>query len=222
MNKKDIIDFAKDNIFYILGGLCLLIVGVVYILSRGSGAVVIRYDEDEIPFYTQEVIYDDEKQEAALEEVAEEQVYVVVHIVGAVNSPGVFTLKEGSRVYQVLELAGGENEYADLSRINLAAVIQDAMQIIIPAFDDEIEEVFIFAETNEPVIAANPSSGLININTANLAELQTLPGVGPVLAQNIIDFRESHGSFANVDELINVSRIGDATIERLRDLITVN
>ena len=158
--------------------------------------------------------------------------YVIIHIVGAVNSPGVFELQEGARVNDALIMAGGANEDADLARINLAAFLHDAMQIIVPAFGEDIDEVFIFSGSTEVAsiggvqgggaqTSATQNGGLININTATAAELQTLSGIGPALSQNIISFRETHGHFASVDELIHVSGIGQARLENLRNHVTV-
>jgi len=139
---------------------------------------------------------------------------IVIHIEGEVYSPGVFTLPDGSRVNDAVTLAGGATAYADLSRINLAAFLEDAQQIIIPNVDDEIEI--------QTAAATAVESGLVNINTADESLLRTLPGIGPVIAGNIISHRETHGQFNSVEELRNVPRIGATTLDNLRDLVTVN
>jgi competence protein ComEA len=131
-----------------------------------------------------------------------------------VNAPGVFTLDAGARVNDALYLAGGATAYADLTRVNLAAILSDEMQIIIPAEGEDL-----------PQAAAQSgitSDGRVNINHANATELQTLSGIGQVRAQSIIDFRETHGSFASVDELIHISGIGAITLENLRPFVTVD
>ena len=220
--KNTVLDFAKEHIYVILGGVCIFVIGLVYIFSRMGGGQARVIQPDDIiysPAATQvttaPAVTEPEPTTAA---VAEMPSTVVVHIVGEVVNPGVFELPYGARVNDVLQMAGGETEYANLSGVNLAAFVRDAMQIIIPAIGEDVAEVFIFGD-DEP--DAPQASGLVNINTASLVELQTLPGVGPVLAQNIIDFRESSGRFTSVDELINVNRIGVATLERLRPLVTV-
>jgi len=219
------IDLIKKHGFFILGGVCLIIVGVIYILSRtASPAEVVRSGENLLAEAPE--VYASAPAEQALTEAAPIPIpmqtpeYIFVHIVGAVNSPGVFELPAGARVNDVLTLAGGETQYADLTQINLAAVLQDAMQIIVPEFGEDIDAVFVFGGTATGQTASQ-ADGLININTATAQELQALPGVGPVLAQNIIDFRESHGGFTSVDELIHVTRIGQATLERLRPLVVI-
>ncbi|MCL2285518.1 MAG: helix-hairpin-helix domain-containing protein [Firmicutes bacterium] len=225
---KIFLEFVKDNIYVILGGLCVVVVGIIFMASRGTSGGRIIQAEDIIYMPAAQNIPAPTAPEAELppmppEPIAEEPTTIVVHIVGEVNSPGVYSLYYGARVDDVLQMAGGETQNADLARVNLAAFLQDAMQIIIPAIGDDITDVFIYDDTASARsgVSSAQTDGLININTATVAELQTLPGVGPVLATNIIEFRESHGGFSSVDELINVSRIGQATLDRLRDLVTV-
>jgi len=238
--QNQIFDYIKRHAFFILGGACLVVVGIIYMVIRGSGVEVIRVEGGESVFAAEanepanEPAYTPAPAAPPTPTPEPEIFYIAVHVVGAVNSPGVVELREGTRVVDALDLAGGASDEADLTRINLAAVLRDAMQIIVPAYGDEITEVFIFADdmsqaATSGVQTAGGSagatgqnqSGLVNINTASAAELQTLPGIGPVLSQNIIDFREAHGNFTSVDQLINVSRIGSATLERIRDLVTV-
>ncbi|MCL1786830.1 MAG: helix-hairpin-helix domain-containing protein [Defluviitaleaceae bacterium] len=224
-------DFVKDHIYIILGALCVVVVGIIYIVSQApSGRVIdaadVIYDAGASPVQVLAQAYEPEYEPeyepatAISAPTQAESIFVMVHIVGEVEAPGVYRLEDGARVYDVLQMAGGATADADLARINLAAFLQDTMQIIVPAVGDEIEEVFIFAEGSTPG-ASGAQGGLVNINTATLAQLQTLPGVGPVMAENIIAYRESVGGFTSVDDLINVTRIGEATLERLRPLVTV-
>ena len=223
--KNTMLEFFKDHIYIILGGLCIVIIGVIYIVLR------LQPGRQILP---QDIIYDplavvaltpvtETPPAQETEEPAEVVRTIIVHIVGEVNRPGVYELTDGSRVYDVLQMAGGGTAYADLSRINLASFLRDAMQIIVPAVGEDIDDVFIYDDTAQTPADNAPAQagGRVNINTATAAELQTLPGVGAVTAGNIISFRESHGNFASVDELMNVPRIGQATLDRLRDLITV-
>ncbi|MCL2197990.1 MAG: helix-hairpin-helix domain-containing protein [Defluviitaleaceae bacterium] len=200
---RSFIDFIKNHAFFILGGACIFVVGVIYILGRGVEAEVVR--DGDVIFHAG----------GATPVTCEaDSAYIIIHIAGEVHNPGVFELHQGARVNDALLLAGGETKYADLTRVNLAAVLQDAAKIIIPTIGEDL-----------PVAAHSQggarSDGLININTATSAELQTLSGIGPVLAENIITFREAHGGFSYVGELIHVPRIGAATLERLRPLVTV-
>jgi len=148
---------------------------------------------------------------------------ITVNITGAVLSPGVYTLYYGSRLIELIELAGGAKDEADLERVNQAAHLQDAAHIRIP-FVGEYEgfalaNVFIDSGVAGAGGASNDSSTLININTASRAELETLPGVGPVIAGNIIDFRERNGSFNHIEDLLSVNRIGATLLEGMRHLI---
>ena len=222
------VEFIKRHAYILLGGLCLFVIGIIYIVGRGSEPEIVRtgdtiFDADA---YENEYTPPPEPTPEA-EDIPPEPVYIVVHVTGAVNSPGVFTLREGSRVSHAVEMAGGMRDDADELRINMAAALRDEMQIIVPTMDDEIENVFVFGGDTSSAQGntqgnQNQSGGLININTATSIELQTLSGVGPAVAQRIIDFREAHGNFASVDELTHVSGIGPATLERLRPLITVD
>jgi len=216
---NNIKEFIKKHAYFLLGGACIFIIGIIYIVSRGTSAEIIR--DGEVIFHAEEsedVMVSDEE----IPETTPEPHYIVIHITGAVNAPGVFEIPDGARVNDALELAGGATADADLRRVNLAAFLQDAMQIVIPTEGEELETVFIFADDGDSEASGIRNDGLININTATSSELQSLSGIGPVLAQNIIDFRETHGSFSSVDELIHVPRIGEVTLERLRPSVTVN
>lgn len=137
---------------------------------------------------------------------------VVVDVVGAVVAPGVMRLPAGSRVVDALAAAGGATADADLARLNLARVLADGEQVVVPRPGDP--EQTAQAEGSG---AATVSGGLVDLNTASPAELDELPGVGPVLAQRIVDRRP----FASVDELDEVSGVGPTLLERLRPLVTV-
>jgi competence protein ComEA len=138
---------------------------------------------------------------------------VVVHVVGAVRRPGLYELAEGSRIDEAIRKAGGPKPKAALELVNLAAPIADGQQILVPVREDV---------TAAPA-AADPAQSLptakVHLNTATLEQLDTLPGVGPVTAQRILDYRTEHGSFQSVDELDAVSGIGPARLEQLKPLV---
>lgn len=138
---------------------------------------------------------------------------ILVHVAGLVRRPGVYELPEGARVIDAIELAGGALGRAALDVLNLAALLTDGQQVVVPRKGTGGE-----AASGPGGPAATPK---VNVNTAGATELETLPGIGEVLAQRIIDHREEHGPFASVDELIEVSGIGEVTLEELRDLVTV-
>jgi len=144
-----------------------------------------------------------------------------VHIAGEVYSPGFHVVPYGSRVNDVVVLAGGLTQYADLLRINLAAFVEDASQIIIPAIGEDLPETAISGSQGLQNQSGVTADGRININLANLTELQTLPGIGAVRAQSIVDFREASGGFNTIEELMNISGIGQAIFDNIRDRVMV-
>ncbi len=134
---------------------------------------------------------------------------LTVYVTGAVNEPFVtLALPPGSRVQDALDAAGGTTENADMTRVNVAQVLRDGDQVHVPAM-------------GEAVVATATASGgtVVYINTANSEELETLPGVGPALAQRIIEFREENGPFTSLEELDAVSGIGPALLENLAGLV---
>lgn len=142
---------------------------------------------------------------------------VTVHVAGAVVRPGVVTLPAGSRVIDALEAAGGGVPEADLDRLNLAAAVADGERVLVQKVGDPIAP----APPGSTGGTDPASTGPVNLNTADLATLETLPGVGPVLAQAIIDEREERGGFRSVNELRDVRGIGDARFADLEGLVTV-
>ena len=146
---------------------------------------------------------------------------VTVHVVGQVESPGIVTLPAGSRVAEAIESAGGTSGDADLAGVNLARVIADGEQILVPAPGEApAPEAAARGGPSGPGGTSGPGA-LVNLNTADLATLETLPGVGPVLAQRILDWRAEHDRFTTVDELGEVSGVGEKTFAQLAPKVTV-
>ncbi len=133
-----------------------------------------------------------------------------VYVSGAIVRPGVYTLRQGDRVVDALDAAGGPTREADLARINLAAKVKDEQQIHVP----RPGETFPQESSNEPQ--------KININTASAAQLETLPGIGETKAQAIVNYRKQHGDFASIEDLVEVAGIGSSTFESLKHLISVD
>lgn len=148
---------------------------------------------------------------------------VVVHVAGAVAKPGVYTLPVGSRIVDAVQMAGPEKD-ADVNRINLAKKLSDQEMIVVPGPQGEgggpAIQTPVSGNSISP-LGSSPIGGLVNINTADQAQLETLPGIGPVKAQAILQYREEKGSFSAVEDIQNVSGIGPATFEKLKNLITV-
>ncbi|MBI4941203.1 MAG: helix-hairpin-helix domain-containing protein [Actinobacteria bacterium] len=146
---------------------------------------------------------------------------VVVDVVGKVRRPGLVRLPAGSRVADAGAAAGGATDAAALPRINLARVLSDGEQVVVPDADDPLPAPPAApAATSGPGGAARPS-GPLDLNTATAADLDELPGVGPVLAGRIVEWRSQHQRFTRVDELAEVAGIGDKVLERLRPLVVV-
>jgi competence protein ComEA len=149
-----------------------------------------------------------------------------VYISGAVQDPGVYSLQPGDRLVDALEAAGGSAVVAHMTAVNLARRVQDEEYYYIPRIDETPPPVA--ASINGPTLlesdiaSAGASNGLIDLNTATIDALTTLPGIGPVKAQAIVAYREQIGQFQSVDQITNVSGIGPATYEKIRGLITVN
>jgi len=141
---------------------------------------------------------------------------VIVHITGAVPRPGVYALPQGARVQDAISAAGGFLAEAEKTQINLARLIEDGEKLDVPYIEGASP---VIPTPGATVLAA--STELININTASIAELDTLPGIGATTAQKIIDYREQNGPFINAEDIINVQGIGTVTYERIKDLITV-
>jgi len=131
---------------------------------------------------------------------------LVVHVAGAVKRPGLYRLAEGKRVADAVARAGGATAPADTAAINLAAPLADGMQVLVPR--------------RGPAAAGKQPGGRVSLGSATLAELDALPGVGPVTAQKILDFRTQHGGFRSVDDLDAIPGIGPARIEQLRDVVS--
>jgi competence protein ComEA len=143
---------------------------------------------------------------------------VVVDVSGAVKRPGVYSLTTQDRVEDALERAGGATRRADLTQLNRAAKLEDGRQILVPTRGKVATAV---APATPGGTAAAAPEGPINLNTATLEQLDTLDGVGPATAQKIIEYREQHGGFKTVDELDQVSGIGEKRLATLREHVTV-
>jgi competence protein ComEA len=154
---------------------------------------------------------------AAASPTAEPEV-VLVDVAGWVRNPGVYEFTAGDRVVDAIEAAGGARPGAALELLNLAAPLADGTQILVTRAGET-------APGAAPGAAAPGSVGsgsaLVNINTATATELEALPGVGEVIAQRIVDYRTANGPFGSVDDLLEVSGIGDATLEEMRESVTV-
>lgn len=147
---------------------------------------------------------------------------IVVHVAGWVHRPGVYQLRQGDRFIDAIRRAGGPRPRADLTSLNLAAMLADGQQIVVLRKGQRLGP--IGGPSGASGSASSGSGGteaIVNLNTATLEQLETLPGIGPVLAQRIIDHREAHGPFGSVEDLLEVSGIGEKRLADLKPKVTV-
>ncbi len=150
-------------------------------------------------------------------EVQDEEVMLVVHLCGAVKNPGVYELDLDSRIIDGVDKAGGFTEDASRDSLNLAMELTDGSRIYVPT----IEEAEAYQYQNVSDAGIDRSDGKVNINTADEDKLMTLKGVGSTRALAIIEYREAHGAFAAPEDIMNVSGIGQASYEKIKDEICV-
>ena len=136
---------------------------------------------------------------------------VVVHVAGAVRQPGLYELKEGQRIADAIARAGGATAKADTAAVNLAAPLADGMQVLIPSR--------VAGAAGAAARSAGPGAR-VSLSSATVEQLDELPGIGPVTAQKIVDYRAKNGGFRSVDDLDAIPGIGPARVEQLRDLVT--
>ena len=150
---------------------------------------------------------------------------VIVHITGAVKNPGVYQLSSTDRIVDAVKIAGGETEEANLDLINLAALLKDGQKIIVPykIYNETGEEINknTFSNMENGYSSSVSNSTKVNINIADTNILKTLPGIGPVLSERIIEYRNQNGLFGVIDDVKNVSGIAEKKYEGIKDLICV-
>lgn len=149
---------------------------------------------------------------------------IKVYVTGQVNSPGVIELDENSRIEDAINLAGGLTNIADLKKVNLAYMLEDGQKLYIPSINDSETVEYISSENGSNIIESSNESSTsikININKADVEKLKELPGVGSSLAEKIYNYRKENGNFKTIDDLKNVSGIGDKKFESLKEYITI-
>ena len=200
------------------------IIIIVAILIIGS----ITYIKNKIDENSYNKMYENLQIESIAENIDEKVIdeakeyKIKVYVTGAVNFPGVIELEEGARIQDAINLAGGAKEDANLEKVNLAYCLEDGQKLYIPNIgENEVE--YISTENGDNVIEKNSNSNnsKVNINTGGVEELKALPGVGDLLAQKIIDYREKNGKFKTIDDLKNVSGIGDKKFESMKEYVSV-
>ncbi|EIP8060346.1 helix-hairpin-helix domain-containing protein [Enterococcus faecalis] len=190
--------------------LLTLLVGIYLMVNKKAQVDTTMWEETSLTT-TAEAATD------ATKERAETMIYV--DIKGAVKVPGIYQLKNQQRIWDALALAGGVSEEADTAQVNYAQKVKDQMIIYVPKKGESVAQSLETLQESAP--AQQNQEEKINVNTATEAELQTISGIGAKKAQEIIRFRDEQGPFKTVEELKNVPGIGEKTVERLKDMLTV-
>lgn len=193
----------------------LVAIGIIYFINNKNQTNNIELDENILVSNqnTKQMSQDTEK-------------IVIVHITGSVKNPGIVKLKEGSRIEDAIEAAGGLTENADISNVNLAYVLDDGTKIKIPNLDDEDigDEDVVSKDSGEGIIQDDEkttNTNIVNINKATENELSTLPGIGNSLATRIVEYRKQNGNFKTIEDIKNVSGIGESKFANIKDFISI-
>lgn len=205
-----------------------LIIGVIIVVVILSISVIFiiknKEDTEEIIDFIQNNNIDNNSYKE--NEIKED--IIIVHISGEVEQEGVIKLKKGARIIDAITKAGGTSEEADLSKVNLAYILEDAQKIYIPNINEKEEEVVGEGISREIIISGSGGESsqkegkiYINLNTANLTELQKIPGVGEATATKIIEYRKANGKFNSIEEIKNIEGIGENKFNKLKNNIYV-
>ncbi len=189
-----------------------ILIVVVLILGIIGSKVLLKEREPEIIDIG--MVQDKSSPEESDQEEELRPALIMVHVSGQVYHPGIYELIQGDRVVDVVDLAGGLTKQADLDRINLAKKLNDEDKIYIPSIDEILT-------VEADIIKSSSSSGLLNINTCSIKDLESLPGIGEVIANRVVEYRNT-SRFQKPEDIMNVSGIGDSKYEQIKDLITVN
>ena len=195
-------NLSKKQKIVFIGMFVIMIITILYYFMQ-------REDETEIIISSENTIS---------EENVEEQ-EIIIHIAGCVEQEGIVKLTKGSRIADAIEKAGGLTSDANINNINLAYELKDGQKLYIPS---NIDEEYILAQEGEEFDYEAKEDGKININTATQTELEELSGIGPSTALKIIEYRNENGEFSSIEEIKNVSGIGEAKYEAIQDSICVD
>lgn len=207
----------------IFGTIIIIIIAslLYYIYAKDEEEELIPYDGELENVTTDEINNKEETEEKVITKI-------MVHVSGSVNKEGIIELDENSRIADAIEMAGGLKEDADISKINLAYILEDGMKVHIPSKNDTevIEDNtsnYIESKSIEDKSKSTESkaTSIVNINTASQSQLETLPGIGPSTALKIINYRNENGKFKTIEDIKNVSGIGESKFNNIKNLISV-
>jgi len=224
MDKYNIKSTLLLKILIALAIVIMVVLGIVYInVQRSQPMAIVDAEDRTTPSATAQQETTTYSPQASPTEAVRSPApnsIIVVYVSGHVHNPGVFEMVDGARLWQAIELAGGMTEYADENAINLASELFDGQHIIVFGIEDNMPPSIVGGQDGGQTVGT--AGGLININTATAAQLQTLSGIGEARARDIINHREARGGFASIEEIMNVPGIGEGIFARIRYGITVD
>lgn len=197
--------FNKKNLIILI---CLVLIAfaAIYFFTK---------EDNNITLNTNDLLFENSTQETIIDEK------IAIHITGEINSPGILYLEPNSRIIDAINAAGGTTDIADLNKVNLAYELQDGQKIYIPSIYDEDVSDYVTNNAGDNVLENSSTSSTININTATQSELESLPGIGSSTASKIIDYRNKNGKFKKIEDIMNVSGIGESKFNNIKDKISV-
>lgn len=214
----DILD-KKQKIILIIVVVCILFFIGYYIINKTNNLGYV-----ELETQNNETNNNIGNNSDIIEEEMEDE-DIVIHVTGAVKKQGIVKVKQGSRISDIIDAAGGITDKADLSKINLAYAIQDGQKIYIPSITDKEDINTVTEDAGTNIIkeenANNSKKEKVNINKASQTELETLSGIGPSTALKIINYRNENGNFKKIEDLKNVPGIGESKFENIKEDICV-
>ena len=205
----------KSKIVIVIAVLIIMI-GIIYQIKKSN---------EELKEISYQNVIAQNVQETAeiIEEDTTEKEYIKIHITGQIKNSGIIELEVGSRISDAIEKAGGITEFANLDEVNLAYCLEDGQKLYIPSIEEKDVE-YITENNGENIIQdtkVSSASKVININKADKEDLEKIPGVGPSMAEKIVNYREENGYFNSIEDLKNISGIGEKKFESMREYISV-
>ena len=209
----------------------ILLIMIISIITLGIGYYTYTTKtNDEFSIEEQNLEIEENEREKEINENIKENTKIIVHVSGAVRNEGIVELKEKSRIADAIEMVGGVTEDAYMKDVNLATILEDGMKIYIPTKEEvekqrENKNDSVSKDTNLDIYNngsnTRKKNNKVNINTATKEELDTLPGIGESTANKIISYREEKGNFKSIEEIKEVSGIGDSKYEQIKNLIEI-
>ena len=210
----------KQKIGLILAGLLIVILAFIWLFS------IYGNDAPKNEIKKSQESNNEVEFKLGIKEKEKENKTIMVDISGEIITPGVVKLPEGSRIIDAITAAGGKTEDADLSKVNLAYILDDGVQLYIPRYNEKLEKEIVQTEPGVGIIqeginTTSKKDSKVNINIANKEKLATLPGIGEGTAEKIIEYRSKTGKFKTIDEIKKIPGIGESKFKSLKDKITI-